>query len=450
MVDRDHVIRFTCWLAAGIFALLAGLLVPSRDADLAAFCLSALSFLFGVWLFWFHGGKRITAAGIWGFGFALFVGFAGLYNVLTPTWSARGLTAALTVAYFGQVFMWGLFWSQPASEASQQRWRADPIVLRWGIVTSSVVLILSCLAAGRFPPDTPFLEASAFVSVVLLSASLLLHRGGALGAWRLILSASAFLIYAVFVFSGFGRLLLGTLGLALSVILSKQFPGRVLKAVILLASVPALLIFARTRVEFTASLNPDQSSSTTGFESVVGVLSSFSELLSRREEIPLGHGSTFWAAGVSMVPRGLWPEKPDGFGAVLVPYLSPGLVGTGHSDAALSHGEWLFDFGVAGLVVMVPVLGWVVRMTDRWLQTVNSRAISTRRRLIALAAATILASGLPDLLWGGSFTYVSRAAPRLLILGVLLIGSRFDLGRTQVEHAHRVEETTPRHPALSS
>jgi hypothetical protein len=450
-VDRGQALMFVSWLAGGIFALLSGVMDPGKSGDRTALWLSLLSLAFGVWLFWTHGERRITAAGLWGFAFALFVGFAGLYSLSVPTASHTGLTPTLIAAYFGQIVMWGLFWTRPAHPAAQKRWPIDPSVARWGIVVGSLILVVSSAAGGRFGEETDIVvDAAAFASIVLLSASLLLLRGEVLGVWRLILAGAAFGIYAIFLFSGFGRLILGSLGLALGVLMSKQLPGRTLKAILLLATVPTLEILARTRVEFTASLNPNQLDTVSGFESVVGPLASFGELLSRRGQLPLGLGSTFWAAGVSMIPHGLWSGKPEGFGAVLVPYLSPALVGTGHSDAALSHGEWLFDFGLVGLVLMVPVLGWIVRMSDRWLEAANSRPTSTRRHLISLVAATIVACGLPDLLWGGTFTYVSRAGPRLLVLGFILLGSRLRLGTRLGDPRVTVEEPMNRERARSS
>jgi hypothetical protein len=135
--------------------------------------------------------------------------------------------------------------------------------------------------------------------------------------------------------------------------------------------------------------------------------------------LKLGFGSTFWASSVAFVPRSLWENKPPGFGAVLVPYLSPLSVGTSHSDAALFQGEWLFDFGFLGLVAMVLVVGWYIAKLDIWLTELNSRPVSTRRRLLAVVSATILASGLGNLLWVGSFTYFVRAVGPLLAVGVL-------------------------------
>ena len=314
----------------------------------------------------------------------------------------------------------------------------------------ATLLFVSSSLSGRVGEEANTLvDAAAFVSAILVSTSLLLPRKGVTAAWQYILPVAAFAAYTSFIFVGFGRLTLGTLGLAISILLCKRFPARATKAIVVSLTIPVLIVMARTRVEFTASLNPDQSSSVTGFESLVGPLTWCGELLDRRADIPLGWGSTFWASAVSMVPRQVWHEKPVGFGVVLVPILTPELVGTAQSDLALSQAEWLFNFGVVGLVLMVPVLGFFVRRVDAWLTAASTRSIETRSQLLSLVAAILIAAGLADLFWGGTFTYVSRAAPRLIIVGLLLLVSGLGMarGRSSATSPHRESSL---HPGTSS
>lgn len=47
-------------------------------------------------------------------------------------------------------------------------------------------------------------------------------------------------------------------------------------------------------------------------------------------------------------------------------------------------------------------------MTSRW------------GRVLVLTMITILGASIVDLLWGGTFTYVSRVGPRLIIIGALM------------------------------
>ena len=267
--------------------------------------------------------------------------------------------------------------------------------------------------------EVVLVDATAFASAALLAASLLLHHGSGLGVWRLALAAGAFLMYAFFVFSGFGRLTLGALGLAIGIVSTKWFRGRVIKAAILVLSAPTLVILSVTRVAFTASLNPDQGAigvrirdqSTHGVRATPG------------DARPAPAGVRIDVLGSRGCPGASWDlaEQTPGFGAVLVPILDPRLVGTGHSEAALAHGEWLYNFGLIGLVLMIPVLSVIVRAIDAWLEAVNSRPILDHRRLLAFVGASIAAAGLVDLVWVGTFTWVARSGSRLLVIGALAI-----------------------------
>ena len=181
------------------------------------------------------------------------------------------------------------------------------------------------------------------------------------------------------------------------------------------------MYLAESRVQFTASLNPDQSPNVTGLESIVSPLAQFANLISLEIDGLLSHsyGGTFFSSAVAMVPRQIWPDKPVGFGAVLGHLFRPELDGSGYSDAALFHGEWIFNFGFVGLVAMVPVVAYLVNWLDRAMISAQSVEVAERRDLLAIAVVTIMGASIVDLLWGGSFTYVERVAPRLL--GILLI-----------------------------
>ena len=67
---------------------------------------------------------------------------------------------------------------------------------------------------------------------------------------------------------------------------------------------------------------------------------------------------------MAQVPRAVWPSKPVGFGAALTAFLEPSETVHNLNLAALSSGEWYFDFGWPGLFLMVLVLGWLVRWLD--------------------------------------------------------------------------------------
>ena len=101
------------WLSGGLLALLVGSGGSETDVRRAGLLLSMLSLALGLRIFWAHGGRMISAVGVWGFAFALFVGFAGTYTLGSSHMSPPGMLGALSAAYFGQIFMWGVFWSYP-------------------------------------------------------------------------------------------------------------------------------------------------------------------------------------------------------------------------------------------------------------------------------------------------------------------------------------------------
>jgi hypothetical protein len=416
------------WLSVGLLGLLLDSDVATSGHDAAIVVLSTASLLFGVWVFWCHGGPAITAAGIYNFAFALFVGFAGLHLVAYPgEVTPELLVPALAWAYFGHVATWLLFWSAPApapTPASGARPADDRAVrrtaTRLGVLLVASMTLLSIVYSGEF---TPVVQGASFVGAVLVAVGLL--GGGPSRTWLTGGVAAALALLAnVSISTGYGRLNLGALGFAMLIVATRQVATRLVKVAVLAATAPVLMGFASMRDSNPGTLTADVRG-TNGLESVISPLVCFARLLHYSETGVLArHGfDTFWAALVAMVPRAAWPEKPVGFGAEMVYVLHPELAGSGHSDAALFNGEWVYGFGVVGLVAMVPITGVVLRAVDRRLRWVSARPLADRRSLLVYVATIIVAAGVPDLAWGGTFIYVARAEIRLLVLvaaGVLL------------------------------
>jgi hypothetical protein len=441
--SRSRVFLSVAFAGAGALALLLDTGPSMAGKRRAVVALSFLSITFGLWLFWTHGGRRITAAGIWGLTNAVLLGGGALWALsATPNWPRADLLLALSIAYFGEILTYALFWSRRPERLSG-RLKIDPGVARWGTMWGIIIILISTTLAlqtgdaatlGLITASSglQFLfSAGAFSGVVLLAASLLLGGGKGYSPWRFALIGFAFAVYALILFSGGGRLNLVALALCLVVFASRRFQARVIKSVVVVASVPTLLILGFIR-------NPDP---TTGLGSAFIPLPNFGRLLvlSQAGRLPLAWGSTFWTSVVGLVPRSIFPTKPIGFGAVLVPYLSPQNLGTNHSDAALFQGEWLFNFGLLGLLIMIPFVGWFVGRIDRWLTVLNSHPVLERRHLMALVAATILATGLVDLAWVGSFTFVVRSGASLATIGVLYL-----ITRQPIKRPSRARSLSPR------
>jgi hypothetical protein len=390
---------------------------------LSAAGLASSALLLGIWVFWTHGGRAITAVGVYSFAFALFVGFAGLYLRARNPASAADLVLPLALAYFGHVLTWALFWSGDLRAEVAEGPGIDAAVARWATTLGASLLVVSSGLSARGFTLFSLLDDVAFVSAVILAVSILRVRGGGLGAFRIGIVGMAFVVYAAVIFQGFGRLTLGVLGLALTMAATHRFRGRLIKACLLSVTMPVLIWLATARVRFTAELNPDQNSAVTGFESVVSPLRVFGTLLdwSSRGVLSPAWGETFWAAAVAPVPRILWDDKPVGFGAELVPLLVPQLLGTGHSEAALFHGEWVYNFGLLGVIAMIPIVGLGLNWLDARFLRRRAGVIRSRRELLILVMLVVAAAGMADLVWAGTFTYVARSGFRLALLVVLLV-----------------------------
>ena len=90
------------------------------------------------------------------------------------------------------------------------------------------------------------------------------------------------------------------------------------------------------------------------------------------------------------------------------------------STYVLFQGEWLYSFGLAGLVAMVPFVGLSIRWLQDRLTPLWTRDVATKRDLLRLTVATVFIAGLPNLLWGGTFNCLSRALIRAAILALVV------------------------------
>ncbi|MDG4801829.1 hypothetical protein [Micromonospora sp. WMMD980] len=409
------------WLIAGGACFTLDHALPGEWDNNALVALSGLAIAFGGWVFWRHGGPRITAVAVYNLAFAVFIGFGGLYHGLKNVTTDPGIPLLTTVAvcFFSHVLTWMLFWGTgaPAAPRSDAA-RADAGTAGWAVTFGLVLLAIAVVASLAAPQSVFTVRPVGFVGVVLVATGLL---RGPMGRWTVLcgsVCAVTFTIYFFYLFDGFGRIVIGTLALALLVILAHGDRRPLSKTLVIVGAAPVLLFLAALRAGGAESTVDSD-----GFGSAVSPMSAFAQLwqMNAGGTLPHSSGGTFFASLVALVPRGLWPEKPAGFGYELVSYLAPQLAGTGHSVAALWQGEWLFNFGVAGMVVMIPVTGLAVRGIDWFLARASARPLTTPRALGCYVAAVLAAVGLFDLVWVGGFTYMTRTGPRLLVLALLVV-----------------------------
>lgn len=380
--------------------------------------------------FWRNGGSRISAQGIALFGTGLFVYYPAVSLALNPgaLYADTNLTPGTFLVLFCQVVVYYLLWAkQPnrhANTGKSIRPKPSGWILPTGIALASTGILLSQTQRGIVVGD-----AAAYIGIILIAINISWSKRFNLATY--ILLTLACVAYLELIFTGLGRLRLGSLGLAILCLIATRWRGRTVKAVVIAAIWPALSYMAADRVEWS-SIQEGRVSTASGMESVVGPMVRFSQLmdLMRDGTVDLAWGHTFVASLVAYFPRTFWPDKPVGFGSEVALIFRPELVPYGHSELALLHGELVYNFGLPGLVLTLLFLGWYVNRLDRVLIRAQSsfKQGATLRRALLVAVVVVLVASLVDLVWGGTFTYVARVGVRvLLLLGLAGVVSIFML-----------------------
>jgi hypothetical protein len=432
---RRHLVREPSALGLGVASAVgpAGvLLIDLAGARPATAALATVVTLSGVSIFLRSGRRRITPVGTFAIAGSVFIGLAALVTApdqrfaVTPQF-LHVVALAASAWYLAMAVAAGLDGTRGRSEpktVGAARPEVPLAVLAWGLLllAASLVLTLADLRAGRLD------SVLGYAGVLLVSAYALAHaRLRALPRWPLHLAVvgTAVLTWGAVSFSGGGRLNIATLGLtvlALAVVIGRW---RSAKAVVVMALLPALVIAGLVRAERhggTATVDGVVSEQT-GLSSVTSPLRTMATIEAdlRDGTIEPTMGDTFASTLLTPLPRGYLPGKPIGFGAVLTAHYAPELVDIGHSMAALAQGEWVWNFGLPGLVGFVVATGCLLHGLERW----QRHAIMTARGtagIVAIVAAVVAMTGVADYLWTGSHTYVVRAGFRVLVLlGVVLV-----------------------------
>lgn len=411
----------TVWILLGLFANLPW--AVGRD-DVTQVAVGALGLIHSIVYFWRDGGQRITAPGIFLVSTGLFAFFPAVYMNYYDGLSHGPIdyVTAVNLVYWWQVAVFHFVWEPRRSADARVVSDADDGIARWGMGFGFVLFLLGVVGSTlEFMISVGLDDGASCAGLVLFAVSAFRRQRRA--SWlSYAIVLLGFFVYVEFVFAGFGRLQIGALGLALAMAMAHRWHGRTVKTAMIAAFPPVLLYLAASRVQFTAGINPGQSDAVNGLESVVGPFMRFAELvqLDRLGDVMYTWGHSFFAAAVAFVPRALWPDKPEGFGRELAMFFSPHLAGTGHSEAALFFGEWLFAFGLGGIAAMAGAVSVVVLWLDRSLIYMNSIHVERRGDLLRISALMLLSASLTDLVWGGAFSYVTRVGPRLMSLALVI------------------------------
>lgn len=415
LVTRCKPPRPPSTLVGAIFWIGTGMAVTLFDTAPGSktTLLSWMSILFASWTFFRLGGRYVTASGVWSICVGLFGGFAGLY------WQhARpdnpDLAAAIGAVFLTHALMYYIFWAgtkEPAPGRIDRTELRPFLPLGLGMVAvGSVLTALGVLGAVSAP--------LAFTGVVLASVGLLSGPPRTGGALALLAVGALAGFYAVFIFSGFGRLVLSALAFSLVMVFLTRWRTWWGKIGTFIAIPPALVYMIGQREQFGLETSGQ---ALDGIGSVVEPLRQFSLMLTGPQEFDLAWGSTFWAALVTHVPSELWPGKPDGLALEAAWIYTPMLAAIGGTVATLLHGEFVYNFGPLGLLVLVVVVGVVIRFLDLGLLRMIRQGVASRRDGLMLTAYIIAAGGMTDMFWSGTHTFMGRTGTRLLLLFLIFL-----------------------------
>ncbi|WP_314035728.1 hypothetical protein [Dietzia sp. CH92] len=368
--------------------------------------------------FWREGHNRIGASAIFAFATGLFLHFPAVYTYFDGSESAfeffllaSSACLASQIAIFQFLVPLGLGRGLDAYEARRCQRMSSAAWLLLALNLTLYVLIAIGLRV-------PGLERSAAFALLVLFA-VCAARSTLPALLTLPLCALLFLLYTEFLFAGLGRLILGTLGLAVAMCFSVRWADRRVKASILIVAVPVLTYMVTWRTSFAINVQGYENAEGSGIASILAPFVRFSQLLELDLAGSLDHVGfgTLFATAVIWIPRQYWSDKPVGFGAELAEIFTPHLVRYGQSDAGSVYGEALYSFGWVGIVLAPIVIGCFLVLADRLLIILESSAPP----VAAYALGIVLASGVADLVWSGTFTYVSRAGVRVLILLAIIL-----------------------------
>jgi hypothetical protein len=377
---------------------------------------SVLALLLGILVFWFHGGSRISAAGLYSLASSAFVGFAGIVWYLDYETVPPAIRLSSQVGFWLNMLMTTL-WSFAPSRPQE---RQPNLSVAVGLTTAgsagaalSIGLLSEQISFGSTVLEQFTIGFMALIMVGFMAYPL----GQRPGVLRLVPVAGLVIVFALTVFTGYGRLNLVALGIVGTAALSTLVWDRRVKSVVLVSAPAVLAVLGLMRRQFGLSIYGQYLD---GLGSVTQPMRDFGRLVEihGRHGFSLAGGETFATTALFWVPRALWPEKPIGFGAELTKVLNPDLAAIGQSYAALNQAEWYFNFGWVGVLLMVPVMGLLIRLLDTfWLRATVGMDLASALRFTIL---TLLVADIPNLMWVGSFGYASRTFIRIFPLVVAL------------------------------
>lgn len=429
-IGISHVLAVLAWAVLGAVGFLIDGPLDSNRPTEAVFAGGSLAL--GAFVFWVHGRHQVTALGLFGLGIAVFTGYSGLY------WLGRLDAVPDAMVYATAAGYWTLLCVYALAGARRREYRlaqvTDHEATHWGLIAGIAASAIGLLLLGRYAGPATFV---ALAGIGLLLAALMLHRHARdRVSVRILASAAIIAFVTTQFFSAYGRLMIVAVGLVAVVLGSSLSARRRVKGWALAGIVPVTVLLIRFRedAQRTAGYGEEH---VDGLGSATAPLPTFARLI--ESDLSHANGEPFLASLLFWIPREWWEGKPVGLGSQLTARLDPELVGTGHSMAAQSMGEWFFSWGWLGAIALVPCLALVLWILDRALWRALEEPIADRRRFLWLVAVVFLAAEVPALAWSGSFTYSTRAGVKVGVVLALLVvfGTKASRDRAAERSQHR-------------
>lgn len=368
---------------------------------------------------WLISGRTsVTSAGVLSVALGLFGYFPPLYyHHVGDVHSLLPLATTLLLGTNLGTVLLSLIFRRPSVERPQALRCASSGDAVGLFLYGTLFLLGGALASTLWKlPATGLAAAVSFVGVVAIVYSAVFSKSP-IRPRSLAVPILAILVYMAFLFNTGGRLVIAGLVFTTFIFFAQRTGVRHLKLGFLLSMIPALIVAARQR---SRVIEVTRGTDETGLESVVWPMDRLAQLIGLFLE---GHLSPSWGDTLIptilfWVPRRLWPEKPVGLGAELVPVLKPHLMGVGHSEAATALGEWIWNFGLLGIVFLPFVTVGLLAFIDK-LEYNAYRTKNCNSRILAHIALALITAGMLDLFWVGTFGFATRTGMRLLALALL-------------------------------
>lgn len=423
---------------------LLGLAILSYQAGWGGYVLivSFLHIVYGLRLFVRRGGVLLTASGVYGLTSAVFLGLPPLWGYLAGVYSIDSIDCLASGISFAVLTMTDLI-SRMGRRPKRARTARTAMMVEindsalWLMLGFSIMIFI--IGSAMNTAELPLANHAVYMSALLLGVATIIAVSGRkwlLSTLSCVLTSSILVAYLGVYFSGFGRLMIATLGISIMFVASVIWKSIWIKVIPLLASGPLLVVGAQIRSSSVITARSLLGNPFGGLSSMLAPYFTLIEVLLRvgmpgsLREFEFRWGKSLISGLLFWVPRWIWPSKPLALGHQYTLWFRPDQAPWGHTMVASYLGEFYVDFGFLGLLMVPLILGIVLRTLDTAIyQLAAGPRGSHIKYCLRLVSTSIVVAGIADYVWGGTATLATRAVPRLIFL-IPLAGIGLSMRRT--------------------